>query len=60
MTARQRDVMLFFGAVCFVAAGFLVSPIVGLMVLGAFLLGAVYLLTPPSSAASEEEVSDGS
>ena len=59
MTARQRDVMLFAGVLCFVAAGFLVSLVVGFVVMGVCLLAAVYLLTPDSIEEPEREANDG-
>ena len=51
--------MLAAGVLCFVAAGFLVSLVVGFVVMGVCLLAAVYLLTPDSIEEPEREANDG-
>lgn len=58
MTPKQRDLMAAAGAVCIAVAAFMVSIIVGFLVVGLMLLGTVYLLTPvepPVSAGREED-----
>lgn len=55
MTPLQRDIMLVAGVVCLVAAGYLLHPVVALIVLGmALIYGALALAPDPPKEGSND------